>query len=77
MLQPSIEQLPAPPTETVEHRKSRLSVLFWSILGITTLIRLVYALKLPLTGDEAYFWEWERHPALGYYDHPPMAGWIL
>ena len=72
-----MEQIPELPTGTVEHRKSRLSVIFWSILGITTLIRLVYALKLPLTGDEAYFWEWGRHPALGYYDHPPVAGWIL
>lgn len=50
---------------------------FWIVLGITTTIRLIYALKLPLTGDEAYFWEWARHPALSYYDHPPLAGWIL
>jgi dolichol-phosphate mannosyltransferase len=47
------------------------------LLGITTLARLLIALWLPLTGDEAYFWEWARHPALCYYDHPPMAGWIL
>ncbi len=57
--------------------KSRWPIVFWSILSITTLIRFLYAIKLPLTGDEAYFWEWARHPALGYYDHPPMAGWIL
>jgi len=50
---------------------------FWIVLGITTVIRLIYALKVPLTGDEAYFWEWARHPALSYYDHPPLAGWIL
>jgi len=53
------------------------SSLFWSLLAVTTAIRLLYALKLPLTGDEAYFWEWARHPAMGYYDHPPLAGWIL
>ncbi|MGD8353847.1 MAG: glycosyltransferase family 39 protein, partial [Pseudomonadota bacterium] len=50
---------------------------FWSTLVVTTVIRFAYAMKLPLTGDEAYFWEWGRHPALGYYDHPPIAGWIL
>ncbi len=77
MPQESIEHTPDPSTGTIEHGKSRLSVIFWSVLGITTLIRLAYALKLPLTGDEAYFWEWGRHPALGYYDHPPIAGWIL
>jgi len=57
--------------------KSHLPAAFWTVLAVTSLIRLAYALKLPLTGDEAYFWEWGRHPALGYYDHPPIAGWIL
>ena len=56
---------------------SRLPAIFWSVLAITTFVRFVYALKVPLSGDEAYFWEWGRHPALGYYDHPPVAGWIL
>ncbi len=32
---------------------------------------------LPLTGDEAYFIKWASHPAMGYYDHPPMVGWII
>lgn len=56
---------------------SRFTALFWSLLIITTGIRLVYAVVLPLTGDEAYFWEWARHPALSYYDHPPMAAWVM
>ena len=30
-----------------------------------------------MTADEAYFALWGRHPALGYYDHPPMIGWWL
>jgi hypothetical protein len=32
---------------------------------------------LPFTGDEAYFLYWGVYPALGYYDHPPMIGWLL
>jgi hypothetical protein len=32
---------------------------------------------LPLTGDEAYFLTWGIYPGLGYYDHPPMIGWLL
>lgn len=32
---------------------------------------------LPLTGDEAYFIKWASHPTMGYYDHPPMVGWII
>ncbi len=47
--------------------------LFWT----TLLIKLLLAVILPLTGDEAYFFLWGRHPALGYYDHPPMVGWWL
>ncbi|MDF1525348.1 MAG: hypothetical protein P1S59_03625 [bacterium] len=55
MLEQATEQFSDPPAGTIEHGKSRLTVIFWSVLGITTLIRLAYALKLPLTGDEAYF----------------------
>jgi dolichol-phosphate mannosyltransferase len=77
MPQPLTEHNTTPKHAPPGQEKSTLPVIFWSILGITTVIRLAYALKLPLTGDEAYFWEWGRHPALGYYDHPPVAGWIL
>ena len=31
----------------------------------------------PVTGDEAYFIYWGVAPDLGFYDHPPMVGWIL
>lgn len=37
-------------------------------------------LLLPALGpfnDEAYYWEWSRRLATGYYDHPPLVAWIL
>jgi len=77
MAQLPIDQGPIARTPDGNRKEPFLTLIFWSVLGITTLLHLVYALKLPLTGDEAYFWEWGRHPALGYYDHPPVAGWIL
>jgi 4-amino-4-deoxy-L-arabinose transferase-like glycosyltransferase len=46
-------------------------------LGATLLFRLWLATAAPITADEAYFILWGRAPALGYYDHPPMVGWIL
>lgn len=49
---------------------------FLALLGIT-LLKLTLAAWLPLTGDEAYFFIWGKHPGLGYYDHPPMVGWWL
>src|SRR3990170_4062456 len=30
-----------------------------------------------LVADEAYFWDWSRHPALSYYDMGPMVAWII
>ena len=44
---------------------------------------LLLALKLAhwsLAGvfmDEAYYWMWAQHPALSYYDHPPLNSWLL
>ena len=35
------------------------------------------AAALPITGDEALFYGWSQHLALGYYDHPPMIAWML
>jgi 4-amino-4-deoxy-L-arabinose transferase-like glycosyltransferase len=46
-------------------------------LAATLAFRFWLAAVLPVTGDEAYFILWGRHPDLGFYDHPPMVGWIL
>jgi 4-amino-4-deoxy-L-arabinose transferase-like glycosyltransferase len=27
--------------------------------------------------DEAYYWDWSRRLALGYFDHPPMVAWLI
>lgn len=44
---------------------------------ITLAFRCWLAWRLPITGDEAYFYYWGANPALGFYDHPPMVGWWL
>jgi len=49
----------------------------WLALAATLLFRFWFAAALPVTADEAYFILWGRTPALGYYDHPPMVGWLL
>jgi len=41
------------------------------------LLKLVLVFTVPLTGDEAYFIVWGQELSLGYYDHPPMVGWLL
>ena len=41
------------------------------ILVVGAVIRLVFAALIPLFPDEAYYWEWSRRLAAGYFDHPP------
>lgn len=50
---------------------------FWFALAATLAFRLWLGAALPITGDEAYFAIWGRSPDLGFYDHPPMVGWML
>jgi len=50
---------------------------FWSALAATLAFRFWLAAALPVTADEAYFALWGRHPDIGFYDHPPMVGWLL
>ncbi|VAW44728.1 hypothetical protein MNBD_GAMMA04-66 [hydrothermal vent metagenome] len=47
------------------------------ILIAFMVLKLVLVFQLPLTGDEAYFILWGQSLSLGYYDHPPMVGWVL
>ncbi|NDD29133.1 MAG: hypothetical protein EB084_12785 [Proteobacteria bacterium] len=49
---------------------------FLVALIIATVLRVTVAALLPLTLNEPYYWEWARHPSLGYYDHPPLTAWL-
>jgi hypothetical protein len=40
-------------------------------------LRLWISAALPITGDEAFFYWWGVYPDWGYYDHPPMVGWLI
>jgi len=41
------------------------------VLGGLTVWRLAIAALMPVTQDEAYYFDWARHLAWGYFDHPP------
>ena len=49
----------------------------WLIIGGGTLLRIVFSATFLLVPDEAYYWQWSRHLALGYHDHPPMIAWTI
>jgi len=50
---------------------------FYGTLALTLAFKFWLASALPMTGDEAYFIYWGVYPDFGFYDHPPMVGWIL
>lgn len=41
------------------------------------LIRLVLLSLFELVPQEAYYWLYIQHPALGYYDHPPICSYTI
>jgi 4-amino-4-deoxy-L-arabinose transferase-like glycosyltransferase len=47
------------------------------VMVVLGLLRMVFSAIFPLSSDEAYHWEWSRHLALGYYDHPPMTAYVI
>ncbi len=47
------------------------------VLAAGTVLRLVMSALVPLTNDEAYYWEWSRRLAAGYFDHPPAIAWLV
>ncbi|HSL81506.1 MAG TPA: glycosyltransferase family 39 protein, partial [Thermoanaerobaculia bacterium] len=50
---------------------------FLATLGAVLAYRFLLAATFPVLGDEAYLFTWAREPAWGYYDHPPLAAWLL
>jgi len=50
---------------------------FWAMFWGTLLLKGGLAALFPMTGDEAFFYQWGVTPAWGYSDHPPMVGWWL
>ena len=48
------------------------------LLGGVLAFRMIYlgVFPLGLTMDEAYYWDWGRRLAWGYYSKPPLIGWM-
>ncbi len=51
----------------------------WVIIVVLALAAAHFwaAAVVPVSPDEAYYWLWSRHPAIGYFDHPPMVAWWI
>lgn len=46
----------------------------FGVIGV--LLLLGNLLLLPITADEAYYFSWGKELAWGYFDHPPLVGWL-
>lgn len=50
---------------------------FWIFFVLIMTVKIALALFLDLVPDEGYYWEFARRPALSYFDHPPMVGYMI
>jgi 4-amino-4-deoxy-L-arabinose transferase-like glycosyltransferase len=48
-----------------------------ALLALAVGVRLALALGTDTYFDEAYYWQWSRHLAWGYFDHPPLIAWLI
>jgi 4-amino-4-deoxy-L-arabinose transferase-like glycosyltransferase len=48
-----------------------------AITIVAGVARLAIGATTPLFPDETYYWEWSRHLAGGYFDHPPAIAWLI
>jgi 4-amino-4-deoxy-L-arabinose transferase-like glycosyltransferase len=40
-------------------------------------LHVLLAGVVPLSPQEAYYWQWSRHLDLSYFDHAPLAAWTI
>lgn len=70
MERPSLRS-PTRRSRTVEPRTRDPRTLALVLIALVALWRLVMAWLVPVTQDEAYYFDWARSLAWGYFDHPP------
>ncbi|HHJ34759.1 MAG TPA: glycosyltransferase family 39 protein [Gammaproteobacteria bacterium] len=61
----------------MKHLIDSLSTTEKTFISLFLVLKLAVLIWFPLTGDEAYFISWGDDVSLGYYDHPPVAGWAI
>jgi len=56
--------------------KNPFAAAFLGVIAVAA-VQFLCTGRVPLSGDEAYYWMWSKRLALGYYDHPPMVAWMI
>ncbi len=47
------------------------------LIFLSFCVHALFAWRLELFSQEAYYWLWSTIPSLSYYDHPPMVAWSV
>src|SRR5579862_4445373 len=70
---------PGPSPDALPPRPGLLrSLPSWPVcVAAAAALRAVAVLGLPILPEESYHWLYSQHPALSYYDHPPMVAWLI
>lgn len=55
----------------------RRALLILALLTVALGLRVVAMSGVTLLPEEAYYWMYSQHPALSYFDHPPMVAWLI
>lgn len=58
-------------------RSKMFKKIIFVFIACTAAFRLFYINTFPLLGDEAYYWQWSRHLAPGYYEQGPMVALVI
>ena len=53
------------------------TVVFLAVLLGLTGLHVVLAMTVPVSGDEAYYWDCSRHVDWSYFDQPPLVIWSM
>ncbi len=61
----------------VKRKQNSAMITAWVIIGIVTILRMIYARSFLLVPDETNYWQWSRHLAWGYHDQAPMIAWTI
>ena len=62
---------------SIREGNARAGIQIGATIALLIGFKLWLAASFPITGDEAYFISWGFKPDFGYYDHPPMVGWMI
>jgi len=67
----------SPASLPAAHAIEKSDIVAYSLLAAIFIARMIYVNSMGLVADEAYYWDWSRSPAFGYFDHPPMVAWFI